>query len=623
MSQRFRVEDSRGFLHSGAYTMTETAIDAQVRKARRRITINRWFGQLCTTKMIAAGLFAVIVAIVRLYALDWPLGTIAMSLGGLSLIASLIWAVATRTDLPTAATALDKAAGLRERISSGLYCAGADDPFERAVLADAERTARHLTVRTHLRYDFPKRFASMSLVIVVAALALLLPNGLLNSTTTADEQQSEAVQRTTAVIKKQIRQVKSLAKTNPELAKLSEDLAKIAEGPDGRPDKPGKLRHTAIKKLDAMQDVLKQKRAGDDFRNTKEFKKMLRGLKPPQDKESSVSKLTQALAQGDFKAAREQIKELKSELDALSKTGDAKQTKALQKQLDTLAMKLEKLADNKKLKQQLQQLAGMKKEDIEKMLKNLTPEDIERVKKELESKGLSQTQIQQVAQKMKQQAGAKEMAQKMSEALKQAAAAASHGGGDEAAGGLSDAASQLSAMEMLEQEMSEIDSSIAGLQDMKNQLGNPGSGSQGGGNKPGSGGEGSGDKPGPGMGQKPGQGRGGIASEQQTSVSFAKHRQKVNSENGAIIGQYLINGPQVKGQVSPEVQEVITAADRDAADAVDRAQIPRRYHKAIRKYFSDLQGRVKKAQPSGGDDDEADEPKSTDEDHTEPPSEEP
>ena len=91
-----------------------------------------------------------------------------------------------------------------------------------------------------------------------------------------------------------------------------------------------------------------------------------------------------------------------------------------------------------------------------------------------------------------------------------------------------------------------------------------------------------------------GRGRGGIAPEEHTRVSFVKKRAKGHTGRGAVIGQYLVDGQQVKGDVASGVSEVVSAAERDATDAITRARIPRRYHKAVKDYFSDLQKQLDK-----------------------------
>ncbi len=86
-----------------------------------------------------------------------------------------------------------------------------------------------------------------------------------------------------------------------------------------------------------------------------------------------------------------------------------------------------------------------------------------------------------------------------------------------------------------------------------------------------------------------GQGRGGLAPEQQTDVGFKIERGKVHTGKGAIIGQFLFEGEQVKGDVSTSLSKIVSAAERDASDRINRDRIPRQYHKAIKNYFSNMQ----------------------------------
>jgi hypothetical protein len=91
---------------------------------------------------------------------------------------------------------------------------------------------------------------------------------------------------------------------------------------------------------------------------------------------------------------------------------------------------------------------------------------------------------------------------------------------------------------------------------------------------------------------KMGQGRGGLAPEEDAAVGFKIQRGKVHTGKGAIIGQFLVDGEQVKGDVSPEFAEIVTAAERDASDAVSRDRIPRQYQEAVKEYFSDVKDMV-------------------------------
>ncbi len=86
-----------------------------------------------------------------------------------------------------------------------------------------------------------------------------------------------------------------------------------------------------------------------------------------------------------------------------------------------------------------------------------------------------------------------------------------------------------------------------------------------------------------------GQGRGGLAPEEETRVDFRPEHAKVHTGKGVSIGQFLVDGEQVKGEVSSEFVEVVVAAERDATDRVKRNRLPRQYHKAVKAYFSNVQ----------------------------------
>ena len=105
------------------------------------------------------------------------------------------------------------------------------------------------------------------------------------------------------------------------------------------------------------------------------------------------------------------------------------------------------------------------------------------------------------------------------------------------------------------------------------------------------------------MGQM-GQGRGGRASGEKTDVAFKTERGKVHTGKGAIVGQFLVDGEQVKGEVKSNLVEVVSAAEREASDRINRDRIPRQYHKAVKAYFSNIQRSVKGSKPKESKDDD-------------------
>ena len=593
-----------------------TQLEHQVRKAQQRLWLNRCLGHVTITLGIAAGLLAVTVLVQRLYAMNLPIGLIAIGAGVSALLASLIWTAATREPAAFAAAALDEAAGLRERISSGLFLQQSEDPFARAVVADAERVGDSLSVRTHLRLSVPRSLGVSAFAMLVVALMFLVPLGAWKSAEASVilEPEQQIVQAR-LVVKKEISALKKMAETNSAFDDIKEELEKLEQGPPlGEMKNPADLRHEAVKTIDRVQDALKKKREDSKYRSVKEMRKMLRGLDKPKDNQAQTQKLNKALAQGDFKTAKEEVKALQEQLATLKSEGDKELVKKMGRQLDELAKQIEQMAKKDQVAKELEK-AGIKKEDLERMVENLKKGDLDQVKKKLQEKGMSPQQAKKLAQKMQQRQQAKAQAQQLSQAMKQAAQACNSGHAAAAAAGLSQAGQQLSDLEQMEQEMAQLDSMIAQAQNAQDQLGSNcsscnGTGQRGG--KPCGSCNGSGQGDRPGTGGK-GKGRGGLVPEAPTKVGFRMQRQKVATTKGAIIGQFLVDGEQVKGAVSREFAEVLSAAERQASDAVSRDRVPRQYQKAVKEYFSSVRdlGRVKKkGEPQEGDSKKSDKPAS-------------
>ncbi len=76
----------------------------------------------------------------------------------------------------------------------------------------------------------------------------------------------------------------------------------------------------------------------------------------------------------------------------------------------------------------------------------------------------------------------------------------------------------------------------------------------------------------------------------------------MKTTKGAIIGQFLIDGEQVRGDAPSTLSETVTASERDASDLIHRDRIPRQYHKAIKGYFSNLKESTGTSKKSAGGD---------------------
>lgn len=575
-------------------------LERQIKTTQRRLWLNRWFGDACRCLGGAALAFGALVLVQRLFDLPMPIFIFGAALGSAGLTASIILTLVRREDAAVAAAALDRAAGLRERISSGRHCLSVDDPFAQAVVVDAERVSSSLSARRHIPLEVPRPLAFSIFSLIVSASMFLISPGALKSTAAKESDSREKLLNETKVaVKRKLDQVRKIAETVPALQDLEEGLKDLDKKAGGELRRPDDVRHEAVKKIDAVADAVKKKRADGDYDGVKEMRKMMRALKSPESPTAPTQKLTKALQQGDVKTAIEEIKALKEMLATLQFEKDKELAENMSKQLDELAKQLDAVAKKDPVSQKLAQ-AGLKKEDVERLLEQLKKKDLDQVKKQLEEKGLSPEQIEKLAQQLQQQQKAGSVAQKLAEGMKQAAQGAGSGQMGEAMAGLSMAEGQLGELEQLEQEMNQLDAALAELNNARTALDKP-CGSCGGTGC--SQCQGAGGNRGSGMGMKVGQGRGGLAPEEETAVDFKTERAKVHTGKGAIIGQFLVDGEQAKGEVSTVLAEVATAAERDASDRINRDRVPRQYQKAVKAYFSTIKTYADNpdGQPAAGD----------------------
>jgi hypothetical protein len=496
------------------------------------------------------------------------------------LLVSAVWAYLTRDDLTTSAACLDVAAGLKERISTGLYCETLGDPFARAVVHDASRVGGRLSVRQHLPVRFPESGNYAGIMVLAALLVLwLFPViDLGNQQAVAEEEKEEKklVERTRAEVEPVLK--KEVAQLQQKYPEMKKELEKIAAMPDANTLKPEDVRNDPIKKINQLNKQLNQKKQAIDLAKIEEFKKLAARIRAD-NQESPVGKLAQSLSKGDFKAAQEALAQIKADLKKAPKTEEEKRrAEELKKELDNLSKKLGDLAAANKSSERELAKAGLSADQIKKALEHLKKEDIEKVKAQLKKQGLSDKEISRIAQQLKKNCAACKMASKLASKLGAGAAGAAGGGqmSQSGEGGFTDASDQLSEMESLEQQLNQLASMSADLNSLKGQLGQ---------------GLGQGQGQGPGQGQgrggmgAQGQGQGGIAPEEETKFAMKREKSPVNTLAGEIISTKYVRGEQFSGEVSEEFVEAVLSAERRVGDAIAREQIPRAYHNSIKDYF--------------------------------------
>jgi len=598
-----------------------STIEKQVRNARHRLWINRWLGQFGWSLFVGACLWALTVIADRLFSLGLPLRWIAISGGGLCLLASLIWLFRSREHNLAAAVALDESAGLKERVSTALATQSeADDPFSRAVAADAERSVTGLSAKKLIPLRWSGSLSYGSMMLLVGLLLLLLPEFDLLKKKEAQaglDSQAAVAARLRDVVAQPVSAISQLAEKQQD-AELEKQIKALEETlrPDPAKD-PDVLRRETVKQLDKLQDTMKDKANEDRFKALDETKKRLKQAAEQSDPKGELGKLIDSLSAGDFQQAQKEIKELQEKLAKRSRDGkiEPKQAEALRKQLNDMAKKLEQAAQDQQSEREMQN-AGLSKQDMQRVLDTLAkkdPKQIEKLAQEMaermKEQGVTQQQLKQMMDKIAQRQQAckalKEMGKKMGDASKKL----EQGDCEAAQSELGEAGEQLSEMEQLEQQLNELEGQMAQLDEARNGLNegeNEGQG-EGNGNCKGCGGSGFRKDGAPcphcngtgnGMGGA-GRGSGKRDRAEGIEVGFKNSKAKVKTtKGGKIISQQFVKGQHLKGKSDVEFYDAASAAEIDATDALNRDRIPRAYRKGVKNYFDRLGDEFNPTEPA-------------------------
>ena len=562
-----------------------------VRQARRRLWLNRWLAKLGWTLTVSAGAFIVVVVALRAFRGDH--GTSAslyalVAAGALlaACAAACIWSWVTRESLATAAAHLDMAAGLKERVSSALYCTTAsldaqEAPFASAVVVDAVQAVAYVEPREHLPVRWPRsaQWAGGSMLAAILVLGLF-PEIDLNRQVQGrqvQQERTEAVQRAEAEVRPMLDAAyQDIARALPD---ITPELAKADPLENARFDSPSEVRRTAMMQVDRLSEQLQKRRDVDAMARVEEFKRMMRRLAGQATQPTEAGRLAGALARGDLASAREALEEMRKQLDGAPQSEQEQQRlEELKAQLKELSEKLAEMAENDQKIAERLKAAGLSEEACQKALESIERGDLESLEKQLTEAGLSEEQARQLVQQINCRLGACAGAWGLAQGL-----------GALTAGGLADAEALLMQMQELEGQLSSLNGALADLEAIRAKLGTSCTACEGTGMCQGAscgscGGTGSGVGWGIGLGAGPR--RSGESFEQKEAFQTAQHRAPVPINRQGFIMQRFINGQQYRGEVTDEFVETALSAERDVTDAIARERIPRVYHGPVRNYFT-------------------------------------
>jgi len=562
------------------------------------LVLNLLLEYLAWGVLIGAGIWMLAVLLERMLLSGVPLKLVGAGAGAVALAVAGIGTYRRRVDRLRAAIVLDQAAQLRERLSTALTCRNDPDPFARAAVRDAEQRAAGVHVSACVQYRAPRLWPwSLGTLVVAGALFWLMPQLDLFAGQQDDDQRQAAVEQERAALQRALASraeaLRKRLRERPALAELESEIEKLTL-PDEPTRTPEDVRREAVKRIESVADRLRQRLEADRFNALERLKRDLARLQTPRG-DDAASRLAQALASGDMPAARQAMAELKKELEQAAAGGDTQAQQKLaqiQKQLDELARQLERLASQQQGLKDLQNKAGLSEKQARELLEKLKGLDArqmaERLSQELADSGLSQEQIRELARKMAQQQRAMQQLRSLAQALAQCAQGCQQcqGGGQAGAAALAQALDgalgELSALELTEQMLNELRAQLTELEDLKEGV------CQG---DYGEAGSGSSDSSGP-PGRKPGQGFGALP-RQRAPHGYQTTKAPTRPRGGEIIGQLLIDGPQIKGEARAEATAAVIAAQRDAEDAIERDEIPRQYERVVRFYFERLAGLIR------------------------------
>lgn len=573
-------------------------LEQQIGRARRRLTAMAFVEHLGLGVLVAGGLWAVGVVIVRLAAWNVPLWHGGWMAGAAAAIFALVAAAWKRPGLLGAAIVLDAAAGLKERLSTALVVQRSADAFAQAAVSDAERAAGRVHVPTRIRYRVPKLWPwSLATAGAAVLLAAFLPplgvfGGERRTGPTVSPAELEAEQRAIQTeLDRQLDALQELARDNPNLKDIAEALTPLDPAPTPHVT-PEDLRREAVKRLDAAGDKLRQELAAAEGSPAEPMRRMLEGLSA-KGGEHAGAKLARALAEGDFAAAQGALAELQTQMEGLdAQAGDPaarQQLDELRGQLDELAKQIEGLDNTLAMQKELENKAGLSEAQARELLEELArlqPEQFEQLLRErLGAARLTPEQLRELANCLAQQQQACGACRRLCNSLRSAAGTCPAGsrpagGGSCAAGALGDGAAVLAEVGRAQQMRRDLAGRLAELEKLRQCI------SQGQCRQAGAGGThyGFGHATGPATNMLP------------RAHSPTRARSRV--QEGAILGSVLVDGPQRVGHATAEARQAAAAEVRDALDAIEREEVPPQYHKVLREYFDRLAGLMRAPSPA-------------------------
>ncbi len=507
---------------------------------------------------------------------------VAIWTGVACIVIAFVWTLVALADKKAVARRVDEGANLKEALSTAIYIENATDPWSKATIESASRSARGVRLSQAVPIQ-PPRFwpVPLALGLALAVVFIALPRmdvmGWYQAATAKQENERNIIEVKAQVddAKKKIEEMVNKLSLEPE----SPDANADAEKPE--PTDPEAIRRAAVKELTKLSDRLEQLKQGEKGQKLEALKDKLSQLQKPGDELADLSKALQA---GDFKQAKAELMKLQEQAQSGNMSEEDKQK--LAEQFEKLAEQMEKLAQNKEELEKKLAEAG-----LDPKLASASPEELKEALKDAQN--LSEEQKKKIEEACKNQSECQNSMEAMAGACQSAAQSLSEQGEGSQAGQMGEMGEQLSELEQLAMEMEMAD---AALSECKSQMQSLCKGScEGDGLGECAGGM-DGTKPwAPGYSQQagmgsggPGRGQGGQPGESAADFDTVKKKAIGAQGDGPIVGSRLVEGESIKGESKAAFSQVVATADQAATEAIEQNTIPREFHEAIKSYFGTL-----------------------------------
>ncbi len=500
------------------------------------------------------------------------------------LIALLLWSRHRRQHLKVAIT-VDQQLGLDERLSSALMLAKSEDPFARAAIDDAIRTARLPQTRERVGRAFRVRAPQgwwIPLVLIAIAVGIFFTPSMATEQDSETEREdalfSDSPEQAKEQVAVSVSEVEAAIAEDEALAQAMEEaLDSLApEAFDTGEDSSAKeIRQDAIKKVTELNRRLEDLIEGEQSQTNQFLQKMLRDLAVQSTESKATDDLAKAMAQGDFKAAQEALQRLQEQMEKAADAGDKAGQEALAEQLAEMAAQLQELA-----KQQEQLAEALERAGLDGQLAK-NPAALQQALQQ--SQNLTERQKEQLRKLAEAQKAAGQQCNQMGQSMQQMAEACKQGGKTAMGNASSQMSEQLSRMEMMQQMLQQAKAAQQMCVSQCQAMGQSSSAGQG---------KGNGNRQGTGTGDD-GQGSGGQNSVQETAVSMAEVKANIMSDQGQIIARELFDGEIQSGVSTAPMQNVIRTAVEGFEDGMSEDPLPPYYDEVQKHYFGELEQLIK------------------------------